>query len=113
MISELLAILIHHGTKDKTAVDWRRKYLLLCKNSLAELGRLSVKELIKIKGIGKAKAIGIAAALEIGRRREASLPLEKTIIKGESREIANYLQVLLKDFNHEVFAVVFRTGPIK
>ena len=104
--SELLAILIHNGTKEKTAVDLGKEVLKLGKDNLNELGKLSVKELMKIKGIGEAKAIAIAAALEIGRRRHASSSLEKAVIK-TSNEIAAYLRSILKDYRHEVFAVLF------
>ena len=62
--SELIAILLHHGTKNKTAVDLAKELLLLGKNNLNQLGRLTVKDLMKIKGIGEAKAITIAAALK-------------------------------------------------
>jgi len=61
---------------------------------------------MKIKGIGEAKAITIVAALELGRRRHASASLEKVIISS-SIDIAQYLQARLKDFQHEVFAVLF------
>lgn len=104
--SELLAILIHNGTRSRTAVDLAKEVLQLGKNNLGSLGKLSIKDLMKVKGIGEAKAITIAAALEIGRRRQAILSMDKPIVK-DSREIANYLQALLKDHHHEVFAVVF------
>lgn len=104
--SELLAILIHNGTKQKTAVDLAKEVLKLGKDNLGELGKLSIKELMKIKGIGEAKAITIAAALELGRRRQASAVLEKPVIK-TSRDIAHYLLSKLKDHRHEVFAVLF------
>jgi DNA repair protein RadC len=104
--SELLAILINNGTKDKTAVDLAKEILFLGKNNLNELGKLSIKELMKIKGIGEAKAITIAAAMELGRRRQALTSLEKPVVK-DSKEIANYLQAILRDHHHEVFAVVF------
>ncbi|MDZ4808984.1 MAG: DNA repair protein RadC [Bacteroidota bacterium] len=104
--SELLAILIHNGSKEKTAVDLAKEVLKLGKDNLGELGKLSIKELMKIKGIGEAKAITIAAALELGRRRESSAPLDKTIIKS-SGDIARYLQTKLKDYRHEVFAVLY------
>jgi DNA repair protein RadC len=104
--SELLAILIHNGTKEKTAVDLGKEVLKLGKDNLTELGKLTVKELMKIKGIGEAKAITIAAALELGRRRQASASLEKAIIT-TSTGMANYLRSVLKDYRHEVFAVVF------
>lgn len=104
--SELLAILIHNGTRLKSAVDLAKEVLQLGKNSLGNLGKLSIKEFMKIKGIGEAKAITIVAALEIGRRRQAILSLDKPIVK-DSREIAHYLQALLRDHHHEVFVVVF------
>lgn len=104
--SELLAILIHNGSREKSAVDLAKEVLKLGKDNLSELGRLSIKELMKIKGIGEAKAITIAAALELGRRRQSANPLQKTII-GTSRDIADYLQARLKDYRHEVFAVLF------
>lgn len=104
--SELLAILLNNGSKDKTAVDLAREILHLGKNNLNELGKLSVKEFMKIKGIGEAKAVTIAAALELGRRRQAGSFLDKTVVK-DSRDIAAYLQILLKDYKKEVFAVVF------
>src|SRR5688500_13353425 len=80
--------------------------MILGKNSLPELGKLTVKELMKIKGIGEAKAITIVAALEIGRRRQAMNYREKAIMTS-SNDVANYLQSLLKDYRHEVFAVLF------
>ena len=104
--SELLAILIHNGTKEKTAVDLAKEILKLGKDNLNELGKLSVKELMKIKGIGEAKAVTIAAALELGRRRQSSASLEKAVVVSSS-DIAVYLQNKLKDHRHEVFAVLF------
>ncbi len=104
--SELLAILIHKGTREKNAVDLAKDVMKLGKDSLAELGKLTVKELMKIKGIGEAKAITIAAALELGRRRQASAALEKTIASS-SAGIARFLQTKLKDYRREVFGVLF------
>jgi DNA repair protein RadC len=104
--SELLAILIVNGTRDKSALDLAKDILKLGKNHLPELGKLTVKELTKIKGIGEAKAIAIVAAMEIGRRRQALASREKTVITS-SGDVAGYLQTLLKDYRHEVFAVVF------
>jgi len=104
--SELLAILIHNGSKEKSAVELAKDILKLCKDNLSELGKLSVKDLMKVKGIGEAKAISIAAALELGRRRQTSGTLQKKIIS-TSKDIAEYCLVKLKDYRHEVFAVLF------
>ncbi len=104
--SELLAILINNGRKDKSAVELAKEVLNLGSQNLNELGKLSLKDFQKIKGIGEAKAITIAAALELGRRRHATAALEKTVIK-TSTDIAQYMRTRIKDFGYEVFAVLF------
>jgi len=104
--SELLAILIQNGTKEKSAVDLSREVLRLSNYNLVEMGKLTIKELMKIKGIGEAKAITIAAAMELGRRRQSSEPLQKSVING-SREIAAFFQAKLGDKRNEVFAVMY------
>jgi len=104
--SELLAILIINGTRQKTALDLAKEVLQLGKNNLPELGKLTVRDLMKVKGIGEAKAITIVAALEIGRRRQATASRQKEIISS-SADVAAYLQTLFKDYQHEVFAVLF------
>ena len=104
--AELLAILINHGTRQKSALDLAREILFLGKNNLHELGKLSIDEFMSIKGIGMAKAITIAAALEIGRRRQAGEIMNKPALK-DSRDVALYMQSILKDQPREQFAVVF------
>jgi len=104
--SELLAILISTGNKNKSAVELAKEVLQLGENNLNELGKLSVIDLMTIKGIGEAKAITLAAALELGRRRQASSSLIKANIKS-SNDIAEYLKATLKDYAYEIFAVLF------
>ncbi len=104
--SELLAILISNGYREKSAVELAKEILKLGNNNLNELGKHSLATFQKIKGIGEAKAITIAAALELGRRRHASMPLEKMSIR-RSSDIAGYVRTMIKDYGHEVFAVVF------
>jgi len=104
--SELLAILLNNGSKNKSAVELAREILKLGSDNLNELGKLSLHDFKQVKGIGQAKSIIIAAALELGRRRQASSSLEKTVVRS-SRDIAQYLQITLKDYSYEVFAVVF------
>ena len=112
--SELIAILIGKGTPKRNAVDLAKDVLKLGKDNLAELGKLPVKELMKVSGIGLTKAITISAALEIGRRRETSVAIEKLTVRS-SKEIATYIKSLLRDLNNEVFGVVFlnRANKVK
>lgn len=105
--SELLAILINNGTKDKTAVDLAKELLAAINNDLQKLGKLSVKEMrqLKIKGLGEAKSVTIAAALELGIRRDSGEKKKETILS--SKDIADYLRAKMQYKKHEVFVVVF------
>jgi DNA repair protein RadC len=105
--AELLAILINNGTRDQSAVDVCKALLNEVGNDLNRLGRLSIKEILKlkIKGIGEAKAISIVAALELGIRRDAAEKKKETIT--QSRDVAAYLKARLQYKKHEVFAVLF------
>ncbi|MFD2920260.1 DNA repair protein RadC [Terrimonas rubra] len=104
--SELLAILIHKGTYKKSALDIAQEILRLGKENLQELGKLGVKDLVKIKGIGEAKAVTLLAALELGKRRQATDLLPKEIVNSTA-ECAKWLQLKLGDLKHEVFAVLY------
>ncbi len=102
---ELLAILIGSGTRDLSAVDLARSILASVQNSISELSRLSIKDLMKFKGIGEAKAINIAAALEIGRRRRLKDSLQKRKILS-SRDAFEIMHPLLSDNNYEEFWII-------
>ena len=104
--TELIAILIKSGTPKRSALELAREIMLLSRNNLQELGKLSIKEIIQVKGIGEAKAATLVAALELGRRRQSGVSLEKLIVK-DSGDMARYLQSMLKDYKQEVFGVVF------
>ena len=98
-------ILINNGSKTRSALDLAKEILLLGANNLNELGKLSIHDFQKVKGIGNAKAITIAAALELGRRRHSEEILQRIKINN-SKEIAVYLKTILKDFNYEVFVAL-------
>ncbi|MEN8156064.1 MAG: DNA repair protein RadC [Bacteroidota bacterium] len=100
--AELLAILVGSGTRNITAVELARKILRGVGNSLHELGRQSVNDLLKIKGVGPAKAISVMAAMELGRRRAGMHQPEKTPIKS-SETVFSLFHPLLGDLDHEEF----------
>ena len=77
--TELLAIIIKSGTKNKTALDISRE-LLTKENQnigLSFLTQYSLEELKRLKGIGNVKAIEIKAVIEIARRITFPKPLPK------------------------------------
>lgn len=112
--SELIAILLNSGSGKESAIDVAKNVLRLGGDNLDELGKVSIKDLMTIKGIGEARAVTLVAALELGRRRHSSLILDKKRIH-TSNELAEFLKTSLKDHGYEVFAVVFlnRSNKIK
>jgi DNA repair protein RadC len=104
--AELLAILISSGTKDKSAVDIGRELLGIVNNNLNSLGKLTITDLRKIRGIGIAKAVTIAAALELGRRRKLS-EVEYVAQIRSSKDVSDIFQPLLSDLMHEEFWILF------
>jgi DNA repair protein RadC len=103
--AELVAILIGSGTPKLSAVELSKKILLQGNNNLNELARLSVRDLMKIKGIGEAKAITIVAALELGRRRKEQDPEEKPKITS-SKDAFDLLKGDMMDLPKEEFWVL-------
>jgi DNA repair protein RadC len=103
--ADLIAILIGSGTVDVNAVELAEQILLSVNGNLSELGRRSVKDLMKFKGIGEAKAITIAAALEFGRRRQFSDVMKHEDIRGADDIFALMLPMMI-DLPHEEFWVL-------
>jgi len=103
--AELIAILIGSGNRDETAVELSKRILSSSKNNLNELGKLSIAELIKFKGIGEAKAISIIAALELGKRRKSSEVIDKQIIQG-SEDVYQIFHSILCDLTNEEFWIL-------
>ena len=104
--AELLAILISSGTRDKSAVDLGRELLGNVSNNLNSLGKLTIADLTKTRGIGTARAVTIAAALELGRRRKLADAQEVPQIRS-SKDVADIFQPILSDLLHEEFWILF------
>ena len=103
--AELIAILIGSGSRNETAVELSKRILHHYDNDLNKLGKASINDLSKFKGIGEAKAISIIAALEIGRRRNDSESAEPERI-GSSCDAYNLIRRQLVDLNHEEFWIL-------
>ena len=100
--TELLAILLGSGTRNKTAVELAREMLRDSGNNLDDLARVSLEDLLKVKGVGPAKAISVLAAMELGRRRTGMSQVEKVPVKS-SETVFNLFHPLLGDLDHEEF----------
>lgn len=103
--AELIAILLGSGTSSLSAVDLAKKVLQGVGNNLHDLARMTVKDLIKTKGIGEVKALTIVAALELGRRRKDLDVHERPKITG-SRDVYEVMKADLLDIPHEEFWIL-------
>jgi DNA repair protein RadC len=100
--AELLAILIGSGSREENALNLSQRILNAVEYDLNTLGRWSVRELMRFKGVGASKASLIAAALELGGRKQHSNPGEKPQIRS-SKDAYICLAPVLSDLPHEEF----------
>lgn len=102
--SELLAILIGTGAKDKNALDLARD-LLRRFEDISGVESASVEEIKKVDGIGEAKAVAIKAAVELGRRFVSSQKNIKSSSIRTSEDIYSHYLPSMKNLKREVFKV--------
>ena len=110
--AELIAILIGSGSRNESAVKLSKRILASVDNHLNELGRLSIKDLMKFKGIGEAKAVSIAAAMEIGRRRRGEEAQRSSKINS-SEDAFELLLPQMGDLQHEEFWILYLNNANK
>ena len=103
--AELLAILIGSGNAEESAVELMRKVLNDYHNNLNELGKASIDDLCRYKGIGSAKAISILAASELGKRRKEEAIKERVTILS-SKDVYDCFYPLMCDLPTEEFWVL-------
>ena len=70
---ELLAIILHTGTRSSSALELARGILLEYR-TLAAVSAASVRELSRIRGVGPVKAVDLQAAFELGKRLITQFP---------------------------------------
>jgi DNA repair protein RadC len=104
--SEVLAILLSSGTREKTAVELAQEILQHFNNDFHSLSRATIEDLKQFKGVGEAKAITIVAALEMGRRRRDALHKKKVLVTS-SKDAFDLLQPFFMDLQHEEFYVIY------
>ncbi|MBU3009863.1 DNA repair protein RadC [Polaribacter vadi] len=110
--AELIAILIGSGNRNESAVALSKRILQSVEGNINALAKLSVEKLTKFKGIGEAKAIAIITALELGKRRQLEVALEKPKITS-SKDVFNVMQPIIGDLDHEEFWVLFLSNSNK
>jgi DNA repair protein RadC len=101
--SELLAILLRTGTKERPVLELA-EFLLTHFGSLEALSRAPVGELARIKGIGQAKAIGLKAAFAIAARMTRTEAEARAI--ETAADVASLLGDEMRLLDHESVRVI-------
>ena len=107
--AELLAIIIKSGTREENSVSIAQRILRLNntkdEENLKFLCNTSIKEFMKIKGIGKVKAIQLKAIGELTKR--LSKPIHKNKIRIKStKDVADLLMSELRYERREIVKLI-------
>lgn len=108
--SELIAILINNGTRNKSAIDLAKELLSNYDNKLFELTKCEIESFKLLDGIGDAKATILAASFELAKRiKIADLNIKEKITSPE--KIAKYfIQKLASETVEKFYAVYLSTA---
>jgi DNA repair protein RadC len=113
-LSELLAILLTTGTKDKSVLELAQEIVIRFV-SLERLLEASIEELMEVKGIGQAKAIQLKAAFGIAlKTHQKPVAAQEAIHARQAYELVRHdlahqkqeiLMVVLKDVKGRLIGI--------
>lgn len=106
--SELLAIILRTGTKDKNAVQLAEEILALAKaprTGLLGLYDIPLERLKEVKGVGEVKAVKIKCITELAMRINSATAKEG-LIANKPATIANYFMEKLRHRRKECVMVL-------
>lgn len=95
--SELLALIIRTGNRDKSAIQLAEDVLAYSNNESGGIYNIEVNELQNITGIGVAKACSVVATIELARRLSFNKGEKKSLIKNAS----DAAEMLMKKLRYE------------
>lgn len=100
--TEILAILLRTGTREKSAMDLASEILSCDTQGVRFLAGCTPEELRRIKGLGDAKICELLAAVELGRRVARTQSLSLGRISG-SKDIADLFMERMRYYRKEHF----------
>ncbi len=99
---ELLALLIHAGTKTKSAKEIAEEIIAKDPKGIKHLADCEMEELETIGGVGHAKAARILAAVQLGKRISSSTSTQDNYISS-SDDASSVLMEDMRYLNKEYF----------
>jgi DNA repair protein RadC len=106
--AELLAILLHTGSRDLSAVDLGRQVMGYFK-TFRNMSHTNIQDMKRFKGLGNAKIAQIRASFEIARRFMSERKKASKAIKSV-KEAVDLFMPRLRDIKKEVFQLLLLNG---
>lgn len=105
--AELLSVILRNGTKSKRAIDLACEILTMKDDyqGLQVLPKVTLNELIKIKGVGKVKAIQILCVVELTKRLSKT-SRKRGIVFDNPKSIADYFMQDMRNLDTEQVMLV-------
>ena len=103
--AELIAILLHTGTKERTVLELAGDVLSADQRGILFLSECTPEELQQIKGVGKAKTCQLMAAVELGKRAARTKKNNRPRLTSPS-EIADIFMEDMRYYRKEHFNVL-------
>lgn len=110
--AELLAILIGSGSPGESVVALTQRMLASVDGNLIELGRLSLEELMRFRGVGLAKAVAVKAACELGNRRSMEKAARR-VKMNSSALVVEYLRHQMRELLHEECRILILDNALR
>ncbi len=110
--SELLAIILRTGTRDKSALELAEEILSLSptpRTGLLGLYDLPLEQLLKVKGIGEVKAVKVKCITELAMRINSACAKDGLIVTKPST-VANYFMEKLRHRRKECVVIACLDG---
>ncbi len=103
--SELLSLLIGTGMQGKSALDLAKTAFVLVEES-GGWDKVTVQQLVTLKGLGRAKSAVIMAGFELGKRLSLASPRRKQWRFSGSRQSFEFCRPHLSGLQQEAFLVI-------
>ena len=98
--AELLAVILRTGTRDKSAVDVAREFLMRGNKNLLNIHHLSLRQMQEIPGIGGVKAVQLKCIGELAKRLTQT-DVRQNLIFDTAEKIADYYMEQLRHETRE------------
>lgn len=107
--SDLLALILRTGQPGMPITEITRSLIHNAGGSLHLLGRKSITELMKTKGMGTVRALQVAAIMELSKRYFSESNNKKQVIFRHSKDIDNYIRPYLASLaQEEIWLITLR-----